>query len=164
MEVLRRLHDTPLAGHLGQKRTLELVQRKYYWPKMKTDIEDYCLRCTQCRKNKAETHATFGSLMPLAPAERPWSRVGIDLITDLPKTKNGHDSIQVHVDHFGKGIALAATKKESGAKDAAILARKNVISKKGIPRSWVMDRDKRWLNVTSVPSDVKIQHVTKKRC
>ena len=92
MEVLRRLHDTPLAGHLGQKRTLELVQRKYYWPKMKTDIEDYCLRCTQCRKNKAETHATFGSLMPLAPAERPWSRVGIDLITDLPKTKNGHDS------------------------------------------------------------------------
>jgi hypothetical protein len=146
MEVLRRLHDTPLAGHLGQKRTLELVQRKYYWPKMKTDIEDYCLRCTQCRKNKAETHATFGSLMPLAPAERPWSRVGIDLITDLPKTKNGHDSIQVHVDHFGKGIALAATKKESGAKDAAILARKNVISKKGIPRSWVMDRDKRWLN------------------
>jgi hypothetical protein len=27
--LLRRLHDTLLAGHLEQKRTLELIQRKF---------------------------------------------------------------------------------------------------------------------------------------
>ncbi|KKA21648.1 Transposon-encoded protein with TYA [Rasamsonia emersonii CBS 393.64] len=99
-----------------------------------------------CQQNKANTHLTFGRLEPLPPPEKPWSRIGIDLITDLPRTKYGHDCIQVHVDHFSKGIILASTRKTAGAKEAAILTRKNVISKKGIPRSWIMDRDKRWLN------------------
>ncbi|KAL1982820.1 hypothetical protein VTN96DRAFT_880 [Rasamsonia emersonii] len=146
MEVFRRLHNAPLAGHMGQKRTLELIQRKYYWPRMKKDVEEYCLGCSQCQQNKANTHLTFGRLEPLPPPEKPWSRIGIDLITDLPRTKYGHDCIQVHVDHFSKGIILASTRKTAGAKEAAILTRKNVISKKGIPRSWIMDRDKRWLN------------------
>ncbi|KAK9233674.1 hypothetical protein V1525DRAFT_330893, partial [Lipomyces kononenkoae] len=117
----------------------------YFWPRMRTDINDYCLGCQQCRKNKPDTHATSGTLRPLPIPDRVWSRVGIDLITDLPTSKQGHDAIQVHICHFGKGIRLAPTNKKSGAKDAAILARKTVISKQGIPRTWVMDRDRRWL-------------------
>ena len=32
-EVLSGLHDSPVRGHLGvNKKTLEKVQRRFYWP------------------------------------------------------------------------------------------------------------------------------------
>jgi hypothetical protein len=40
-EVLRRHHINPLAGHIGSRRTLDLVARKYYWPGMSCDIKAY---------------------------------------------------------------------------------------------------------------------------
>ncbi|KAK9311073.1 hypothetical protein V1524DRAFT_371752, partial [Lipomyces starkeyi] len=89
----------------------------YYWLKMTDDINTYCLGCRQCRKIKPDTHQTFGRLQPRPTPERAWSRVGLELITDLPTSRQGHDAIQVHVCHFGKGIRLAPTKKASGVID-----------------------------------------------
>lgn len=34
-EVLKLYHESPLAGHPGQARTLELVSRSYYWPSLR---------------------------------------------------------------------------------------------------------------------------------
>lgn len=34
-------HDSPLAGHWGIARTIELAQRCYYWPGMTQDIQNY---------------------------------------------------------------------------------------------------------------------------
>ena len=39
--VLELVHDQPLAGHPGRDRTLASVRRKYYWPRMRVDVEDY---------------------------------------------------------------------------------------------------------------------------
>ena len=33
-EVLKWVHDEPLAGHLGQSRTREKATQRFYWPKM----------------------------------------------------------------------------------------------------------------------------------
>ena len=38
MEVVHLHHDTPLAGHLGQEKTLQLLERSYFWPGMSTYI------------------------------------------------------------------------------------------------------------------------------
>ena len=32
--ILHETHDSIIGGHVGMNKTLELVQRKYYWPKM----------------------------------------------------------------------------------------------------------------------------------
>ena len=32
-------HDDPLTGHFGIDKTKELVDRKYYWPSLRKDIE-----------------------------------------------------------------------------------------------------------------------------
>ena len=37
-ELLGRNHDDPRAGNFGVKKTLELLPRKYYWPKMRADV------------------------------------------------------------------------------------------------------------------------------
>ena len=52
-DLLERNHDDPLAGHFGVERTLELLSRKYYWPKMRADIEKYVQGCDICMSSKA---------------------------------------------------------------------------------------------------------------
>ena len=146
LEIKRRHHDVPLAGHMGQRRTRELVMRKFFWPQMKRDIDSYVRGCQLCARNKDDQHAHYGQLMPLEPPERPWSRIGFDMITDCPKTKNGNDAIFVIIDHFSKGVRLRATKMTLDAEGAADIIRKEVITKKGVMKRIVADRDRRWVN------------------
>ena len=34
-------HDSKLAGHFGQEKTIELVERNIWWPRMETDMTAY---------------------------------------------------------------------------------------------------------------------------
>jgi len=38
LDILMRYHEKPAAGHLGIKRTLELITRNYWWPNIKEDV------------------------------------------------------------------------------------------------------------------------------
>jgi hypothetical protein len=39
--VIQEKHNGSLSGHFGLNKTLELVQRFYYWPRMQKDIRKY---------------------------------------------------------------------------------------------------------------------------
>jgi hypothetical protein len=40
-EVIELNHDSIYAAHAGRKRTLEILCLRYYWPKMRQDVENY---------------------------------------------------------------------------------------------------------------------------
>ncbi|KAF7828548.1 Transposon Ty3-I Gag-Pol polyprotein [Senna tora] len=40
-EIIKECHNSKWAGHPGVRRTLALVERAYYWPQMRDDIELY---------------------------------------------------------------------------------------------------------------------------
>jgi hypothetical protein len=48
LQVLQHCHDMPMAGHFGVHKTLELVTRNYWWPQLRTFIEDYVRTCDIC--------------------------------------------------------------------------------------------------------------------
>ena len=50
--ILFELHDAHTAGHPGQARTLELVQRYFWWPAMTSDVAHYVSHCSACQHNK----------------------------------------------------------------------------------------------------------------
>ena len=41
LDIVKLHHDTPIAGHPGREKTLELVQRSYTWPGMSTFVKEY---------------------------------------------------------------------------------------------------------------------------
>ncbi|VDB84221.1 Bgt-51378 [Blumeria graminis f. sp. tritici] len=100
--ILELCHDSPLAGHQGQARTLEKCYRNWYWPYMKDDIKRYVRGCRNCNKNKDPHHATYGKLSPLPVPEGRWTRVHMDFITDFPTTSSGNNAILIVIDALTK--------------------------------------------------------------
>ena len=39
--ILESEHDSKVAGHFGQEKTIELVRRNFCWPGMDSDITTY---------------------------------------------------------------------------------------------------------------------------
>ncbi|KAF8750825.1 hypothetical protein RHS01_09156 [Rhizoctonia solani] len=63
-QLLKEFHDSPLAGHPGQQRTLELLSRNYWWPGMKSSAKEWVECCPTCQANH-QAHALVIALKPL---------------------------------------------------------------------------------------------------
>jgi len=128
-----------VAGHFGRVRTLELVSRNFYWPKMEDDIRKYCNECDHCQRTKAPRHAKHGLLLPLELASKPWMHVSTDFITDLPES-GGYKNILVVVDRLTKmAHFIPFVRREATEVARAYL--NNVWKYHGIPQDVVSDRD-----------------------
>jgi len=142
--LLHECHDVPTAGHLGKDKTLEQVKRRFYWPRMDSDVLQYVRTCDACQRNKPSQQATAGLLQPLPIPDHPWQQVTMDLITQLPKSRQGHDAIVVFVDKMSKMVHLVATKTEVTAPQLAEIFWSTVVRHHGLPSSIVSDRDPRF--------------------
>ncbi len=79
--------------------------------------------------------------------------MSMDLITDLPVTADGHDSVVVFVDRLTKLVHIAATTKTADSPEIARLFLKTIYRLHGMPKDIVSDRDTRftssfWRSVT----------------
>ena len=48
--VLHLAHTIPLGGHLGKKKTAAKIMRRFYWPTLFRDVDDFCKSCAECQK------------------------------------------------------------------------------------------------------------------
>ena len=142
--VLGECHDAPTSGHLGKDKTIEQVKRRFYWPGMDAEIQQYVTSCDSCQRNKPSQQATMGLLQPLPIPERPWQQVSLDLITQLPKSKAGNDAIVVFVDKLTKMVHYVATTTTVTAPKLAELFLREVVRHHGVPDSILSDRDPRF--------------------
>ncbi|CAM6099004.1 unnamed protein product [Calypogeia fissa] len=68
--ILSEAHDTPVAGHLGVRKTIDQLQRAYWWPHMNRDVEAYVRSCLGCQQKKSSNQKPIGLLQPLPIPER----------------------------------------------------------------------------------------------
>jgi hypothetical protein len=66
-DLIAAFHNSPIAGHPGQQRTLELISRRYYWPGMRAQILQYVETCETCQSIKHPK----ASPIPVQPLEVP---------------------------------------------------------------------------------------------
>ena len=84
---------------MGIENTYHKISRKYYWPQMWKDIEQYIKSCNICQqkermiKNNKMTPITVGA---------PFEKIGIDLVGPLAVTTNGNHYIVVAIDYMTK--------------------------------------------------------------
>ena len=137
-------HCTKYAGHLGRDKTRAAIAATCWWPSLAADVGDWCKTCPECQKNKPGNQAPAGLLRPLPIPSYPWESMSMDLMTDLPTTAEGHDSIVVFCCRLTKMLHFVPCCKTVTAPQLASLFVQHVFRAHGLPKNIVSDRDPRF--------------------
>ncbi len=143
-EILRANHDDPWqGGHFGKNKTLEVVKRYYWWPRMRNAVDKYVAHYDICQRMKVPRHKPYGLLVPLPRPERPWQDISLNFITGLPpaaRRRRAYDAILVVVYRLTKMVRYIACTTEIDAPELGDRLVEEIFSKFGVPRSIVSDR------------------------
>lgn len=138
--VLQQCHDQLLAGHYGKHKTVELIKRTYWWPKLIPSVVQFIASCDTCARSKAAKHHPYGLLQPLPIPTRPWGSISMDFVTALPPTPSGQDAILVVVDRLTKMSHFLPCKSTFTAQDTSVLVLQEIVRLHGLPDDITTDR------------------------
>ena len=144
--VLEWAHSSPLFGHPGVKRTLEVLRQRFWWPSLENCTRAFISACEICARNKTSNRRPAGLLRPLPIPTRPWSHIALDFVTGLPLS-HGMSVILTVVDRISKAAHLIALPKLPNSKETADLLVSNVFRLHGIPTDIVSDRGPQFISV-----------------
>jgi hypothetical protein len=145
--VFERYHDAKTMGHQGIDRTLERIQRMYYFPKMRGYVEENIRKCDACNRNKASRHKPYGEMQSPKAPEGAWESIALDFIVKLPPSRERvtgtvFDTVLVVTDRLTKYAHFIPYKESASAEDLAYTFTKYITGNHGIPKEIISDRDK----------------------
>jgi hypothetical protein len=79
VKLIWEAHYSRVVGHFGIKKTVEVLQKHFYWLKLRQDVSKYIRSCTACVISKPTTKKQ-GMYTPLPTPDRPWESISMDYI------------------------------------------------------------------------------------
>lgn len=119
-EILSMAHGLPLGGHLGVNKTVNKILKQFFWPGLRKDVSSFCKTCHTCQvvgKHKLDPPAA--PLQPIPAFGEPFSKVIVDCVGPLPKTRLGNQymlTIMCAATRFPEAIPLRNIKAATVAK------------------------------------------------
>lgn len=106
------------AGHANHDRTLSLLRRRFFWPLMSRDCNEFARECAQCAICKAgpEVRAPLQSIQSTYPFEV----VGLDYLS-LGRSGDAYPYILVITDLFSRYAVAVPTRDQSAVTTAKAL-------------------------------------------
>jgi len=145
LRVLQYYHDHVLAGHSGQNKMLELIQRHYTWPNIRNNVQKFCKSCVTCMQSKPQCHRPYGLLQQLPILERPWNSISMDFIKKL-SSFSVFNIILVIVDRLSKQAIFISTHNTITSAELACLFITHVFSKHGVPSHVTSDCSSKFIS------------------
>lgn len=89
--VIRLAHSVS-ASHLGVRKTCHMILTYFFWIGIHKDVSKFCKECHVCqlagKPNRMEKPVP---LRPILAVQEPFTRVVIDCMGPLPRTKSGKE-------------------------------------------------------------------------
>jgi hypothetical protein len=147
-EVIRTYHDSPVYGHPGISKTIQLTKRNHWWPGMKQDIVEYIKGCADCQHHKVNNRPTKVPLQPIYPKPEamPFETVALDFIVKLPVSQGFNSILTITNQGCTKAAIFIPCNKDITAEETATLYIKHVFAHFGLPTKVISDRDPRFMS------------------
>ncbi|KAD4180362.1 hypothetical protein E3N88_28953 [Mikania micrantha] len=142
--LLEEAHKSKYSIHPGATKMYRDLRVNYWWPGMKRDVVKHVEKCLTCMQVKAEHQKPYGKLQPLEIPLWKWEHITMDLITKLPKTRKGYDTIWVIVDRLTKSAHFLPIRESYSSEKMAETYVREIVSRHGVPVTIVSDRDTRF--------------------
>ena len=132
-------HDTALAGHPGQAKAFDLLDRQYYWKDMGRQVDQYVRNCHSCERSRISRYAKFGVLQPMPVPEKPWEDISMDFLVGLPECE-GFDGVWVVVNRLSKLRHLILCQTTADAVGLTKMYHREVVRLHGLATTVVSDQ------------------------
>ena len=81
-----------MSGHLDINKTYHKIINQFYGSGLKSDVSKYCKTCHTCQMvGKPNQTIPKAQLQPILAFDEPFSRILIDCVGPLPRTKSGNE-------------------------------------------------------------------------
>ena len=145
-KLISELHETPMMGHLGVKKTYARLFARFRWEGMKKDVEEFVRTCDPCQR-AADKPAEDQSVHTIV-ARHPWEVVTIDFLCGFtPARSTKHTSIVVITDKFTRQIHLRSCPLNPSAQETVQYFLDMVVARHGLPRLLISDRGSQFESV-----------------
>ena len=82
-KLLQKIYDQSFIFHFENKRTVDLVQRFYYWSDHQATIKQYIWNCHVCQRSKASRNSINELLHSFLISQKRWKDIAMNFITEL---------------------------------------------------------------------------------
>ena len=110
--IMREHHSTPLAMHMGIRRTYESIARKCWWAGMRSDIERYVKECSSCGEVKPPGKIQRPALQPII-AKYPMEIVSTDICGPFPRSRKGNKYAVIFICGFSRYCEILPLKDQT---------------------------------------------------
>lgn len=141
--VMKLAHESPLAGHLGTKKTTDRILAQFYWPGMHEEIRRFCISCDICQRTVDKGRVPKAPLGVMPLIDTPFRRVAIDLVGPIyPATDRGNRYILTLVDFATRYPEAVPLKQIDTERVAEALL--DIFTRVGVPNEILSDMGKQF--------------------
>ena len=137
-KVLNLAHSIPWSGHLGQQKALDRIAIRFYWPGVYQEVVAFCKSCPTCQLTSLSKRGMKAPLISLPIIDVPFTRIAMDVVGPLDRSRAGHRYILVICDYatrYPEAFPLRNSKSRQVANSLMQL-----FSRVGIPREIITDQ------------------------
>lgn len=155
--LLYIFHNDPTAAHATERKMMDKIKDRYYWPQMFEDLRNYVKACDICQRRGRSKRTE--PLHPI-PVGSPFHQIGIDFVGPLPRSSSGKKYIIVAMDYLTKWPEAKAVR-EATAEATVQFLYEDIICRHGCPQKILSDRGTHFNNrlLQGLVEKFQIQHL-----
>ena len=135
-----------MGGHFGRDKTCALINSKVYFPGSKDMVQQFINTFENCQHVKAGNKFEKGGdkLKSIPVPHEVWRQIGIDLITNLPRTPDGYNTLVTCIDYKSKWVESQPLKDKCAEGVARFML--DCITRHGCAKIHISDQGREFVN------------------
>lgn len=163
LEIIKKHHDEPLAGHLTTEKIYVLIHTKYYWLNMWKQIQKYCNFCLICQRVQIICKRQLKLLQLIFILKELWEVLTLNFITGLSEShayEGVYDAILMVMCKFSKMSHYISVRKDWTAGQLVKAFAREIIRLHEVSQALISDCEsvfisRLWINLIFT---LKIEH------